>query len=366
MTVRLRFLLGLTVALALQGETARAQYGFPVGRYGWGGWSSTVQGDMARGLGALAAGAGQYNQQTAVANSINADTVMRYNQYMYLAQQESNRREYARNERKIGRTNATAAETADRLRDRPDQGDIDRGDALNVLLDDLSSPALLQSSALRLAGGELDSAMVREVPFRNASEAVTICLDQLTDKDRFPELLRSKALTGEREAFIAAVRDARRQAQEQGEISTDAVRAVQATGTALFAKAKSPKIVATPAARNEALNYLKGMAALAKIAENPDVLRGLKELKQIEKTHVANLIGFMHTYNLRFGPADTPEQRSAYRAIYPVFKGDRDRIYAALTPQASQVPPPPDPKANPTELFQGIDEKQLLPPAPNP
>src|SRR3954469_4712249 len=134
MTVRVRFLLGLTVALALQGGTARAQYGFPVGRYGWGGGGSTVRGDMARGLGALAAGAGQYNQQTAVANSINADTVMRYNQYMYMAQQESNRREYARNERKIGRTNATAAESADRLRNRPDQGDIDRGDALNVLL----------------------------------------------------------------------------------------------------------------------------------------------------------------------------------------------------------------------------------------
>ena len=65
---------------------------------------------------------GQYNAQTAVANSINANTVMRINQYMFPAQQEANRREYVRNNRRIGKTNATAAETADRLRNRPEPG----------------------------------------------------------------------------------------------------------------------------------------------------------------------------------------------------------------------------------------------------
>src|SRR5206468_1518000 len=89
MTVRVRFLPGLVIApalvLALTSGAARAQYGYPVGRYGFGGWGggSTVQGDIARGLGNLAAGAGAYNEQTAVANSINADTVMRLNHYIY-------------------------------------------------------------------------------------------------------------------------------------------------------------------------------------------------------------------------------------------------------------------------------------------
>src|SRR5262249_3829406 len=73
----------LTSALVVQGGGASAQYGYPVGygAYGWGGWGGggeTVQGSIARGLGVFAAGAGQYNQQTAIANSINTDTVMRW------------------------------------------------------------------------------------------------------------------------------------------------------------------------------------------------------------------------------------------------------------------------------------------------
>jgi hypothetical protein len=310
-------------------------------------------------MGVLAAGAGQYNQQTAIANSINANTVMRVNQYMFVAQQEANQRQYARTNRRIGRANTAAADTAKRLRTSPDQGDIDRGDALNVLLDDLTSPELLHSSSLRLAGSELKAAMVRDIPFRNASEAVTICLDQLTDRNRFPALLRSEAITKEREAFVTAVHDAKAQAEEQGELSSDAIARVQQTGKALYAKAQSPDLVATPSERNEALNYLKGMAALAKIAGNSDTLRALQELKKIDTTHVANLIAFMHAYNLRFGPAESAEQRMAYRTLYPILKGDRDRIYGALGPQAATTPPPPDPKVNPSEVFHGLDEKNL-------
>jgi hypothetical protein len=307
----------------------------------------------------FAAAAGQYNEQTAVAASINANTVMRINQYMFMAQQEANQRQYARTSRRIGRANAAAADTAKRLRTNPDQGDIDRGDALNVLLDDLTAPELLHSSSLRLAGSELKAAMVAQIPFRNASEAVTICLDQLTDQNRFPALLRSPALAKEREAFVSAVHDARTQAREQGELSSDAIARVQQTGRALYAKAKSPDVVATPSERNEALNYLKGMAALARMAANPDTLQALRELKKIETTHVANLMAFMHAYNLRFGPAETPEQRMVYQALYPILKGDRDRIYASLGPQPATTPTPPDPNVNPAEVFHGVDERRL-------
>src|SRR4051812_29494536 len=80
------------VALVCLGGEARAQYGYPVGYggYGWGGWGGgggqTVQGNVARGLGAYAAGAGAYNEQTAVARSINADTVTKFNEYMWESQ----------------------------------------------------------------------------------------------------------------------------------------------------------------------------------------------------------------------------------------------------------------------------------------
>ena len=71
---------------------ARAQYGYPggYGGYGWGGWGSTIQGSTAAGLGYFNMGRGAYNEQTAVARSINNDTYLRWNQYMYLSQQHAN------------------------------------------------------------------------------------------------------------------------------------------------------------------------------------------------------------------------------------------------------------------------------------
>src|SRR5262245_13053799 len=89
------------LALAsLQGSQAKAQFfGYPpgFGAFGWGGWGGeTVQGNIAQGLGMYAMGAGFYNESTAVANSINTDTVMRWNQYVYESQKEANRIHHAR------------------------------------------------------------------------------------------------------------------------------------------------------------------------------------------------------------------------------------------------------------------------------
>jgi hypothetical protein len=46
--------------------------------------------------------------------------------------------------------------------------------------------------------------------------------------------------------------------------------------------------------------------------------------------------------------------------LYPVLKSDRDRIYAARS-TTGEPPPPPEPKGNPTEVFHGLDEKQIHP-----
>jgi hypothetical protein len=35
----------------------------------------------------------------------------------------------------------------------------------------------------------------------------------------------------------------------------------------------------------------------------------------------------MHTFDLRFGPAITPEQRVGYEELYPMFVAVRDQIF---------------------------------------
>ena len=118
----------LAVALALQGGAAHAQYGYPggYGGYGWSGWGGgeTVQGSMARGLGVYAAGVGSYNQQTAVANSINTDTVTRWNEYMWESQVLANRRERERISQRAKLSKEAHSAIEKRLRENPEPNDI--------------------------------------------------------------------------------------------------------------------------------------------------------------------------------------------------------------------------------------------------
>src|SRR5437868_6722408 len=91
MTRRVRNLALLSLLSSLAGVVpARAQYYPPgYGGYGWGGWGGhTVAGSTAAGMGQFAAGAGQYNAQTAQARSINAQTAMGLNNYVYEVNQQ--------------------------------------------------------------------------------------------------------------------------------------------------------------------------------------------------------------------------------------------------------------------------------------
>src|SRR5208283_4978782 len=141
--------------LLIQGACAQAQWGYPggYGGYGWGGWGGqTAQGDFARGLGAYAMGAGYYNQQTAVANSINADTVMRWNQFVYESQMNANRMHAEKLAANRAQTNQAVDQIRSRLRNNPERADIYRGDALNAALDEINDPRVYSKA---LQGGQV-------------------------------------------------------------------------------------------------------------------------------------------------------------------------------------------------------------------
>ena len=186
----------LTVAAALVGSSgggASAQigygYGYPsgYGAYGWGGWGggSSLQGDMARGLGYYAAGRGTLDVDDAVAGSVNTDTVMRWNQYLYLSQIQANHNERLR----LRQRTARDASAVDAVKARASE-DVDSGNALNTALDQISDPRV-HSSSLRLATTKIPGKLIRAIPFVNATEAVTISLDQLTAENGWPVALRA-------------------------------------------------------------------------------------------------------------------------------------------------------------------------------
>jgi hypothetical protein len=111
----------MTVISTAAGE-ARAQYGYPsgYGGYGWGGWGSSTSGSsLARGLGISNMGRGAYNEDTAAAQSINANTVMTWNNSVYQSTQAMAQRHYAHVRADMAGTTRMRNEIEDRLRNHP-------------------------------------------------------------------------------------------------------------------------------------------------------------------------------------------------------------------------------------------------------
>ncbi len=355
-----RWTLGMGILLALGASEGKAQYYGGYGGYGWGGWGggSTVQGDIARGLGYYNMGAGIYNEDTAVANSINAQTIMSWNQYMYLSQQEANRKEYMRLARRQQKNVEALNNISDRLHNNPEPRDIENGDALNAALDDLTDPKV-HGSALRLVRNPVPGKAIRQIPFENASEAVTLSLDQLTGPKAWPDALQGEFFAPERKAVEDAI-DAAVKEDEEGTLSPTTIDRVYDAASRLTAKLK-----ANPpddkVKLNQAQGYIKTLLGMARMLQKPEVGKVLAELDSVKETTLGSLLGFMHAYNLRFGPASNAEQRAVYVSLYPMLDEARDKMTKDLEPSKDgNTLARSNPKV-PTDFFQGMKLEHLEP-----
>ncbi len=331
MSRSLRWLGALAIALAtVPGSPARAQYGYPggYGGYGWGGWggASTVQGSVARGLGAYAAGAGYYNQQTAIANSINTDTVMRWNQYMYESQVNANRNERARIARRKYGTEKAQDQIYKRLRDNPEPTDIHHGDALNVVLDEVNDPRIY-SKTLDSAKVKLGGEMIRDIPFQYAAAAITTSIHQITQSPP-PKSLSNPEFEAERQALRTYGRQVRDHL-DKGETPDPAlVDKALAAVNALEAKVDST-LPRNDRGRVEADKYLKSVHGLLAMTKTPALDLLLAGVEKHPDATLGELLQFMNACNLRFGVADTPRQRKVYDTLYPKLVALRDQIAPA-------------------------------------
>jgi hypothetical protein len=356
-----RRVLGIAIVLTLAAGESRAQYYEGYGAYGWGGWGGgTVQGSIARGLGFYNMEAGAYNEETARANAINADTVERWNEYMFLAQQEANRREYLRRERLVRRDAKSGDALYQRVRDHPEERDIDNGDALNAILIQLTDPKI-HSTALRFIKDPVSGKAIRQIPFVNASEAVTINLRQLTGEGGWPPALQGETFAPERQAYQDAIARAVKE-DEQGQLSAQTIQEVNLAASRLRAKLEANK-PADKAQYVEAVNHIKALLGMSRMLEKPQVDKILAELDSVKETTLGSLLGFMHTYNLRFAPANTPEQVAVYRSLYPIMDQARAKVLKdAEAGDGNSVPPVPRDNRRPaSEFFQGMHLEHLEP-----
>ena len=355
-------------AITAGSSSAQAQrYGYPggYGGYGWGGWGggATVGGDYARGLGSFAAGAGQYNEQTAEARSINADTAMRWNEYVYESQMVTNKNYRDKLDREKKTTLAARQRINEELRNNPSRDDIESGEAMNVALDEVNNPRVYLRG-LDSAKVKLDGPSIRNIPFQYASAAVITSIHDLTHNGP-PDLLKRPDFdAGRSELKVVAARI--RDKTDAGKRPTDSdIDKAQTLLTSLRKTLETKFNNQTPGYM-ESEKYLKSVYALTRMLQGPAIDVILSGVEKRKDATLGDLLGFMNSFNLRFGPATTPEQRGVYSQIYPLMDKARFEATAALGNNNANQPAN---KAHPHDFFGGmgyqdLEAKKTLPPPP--
>jgi hypothetical protein len=335
------------------------------GGFGWGGWGGqTAQGDIARGLGAYAAGAGYYNQQTAVANSINADTVMRWNQYVYESQMEINRQHHARLAKERLQNSEARGQIADRLRNNPAEADVLSGDALNLAYDEITNPRVYVK-ALQGADQRIGADTIRNIPFKYAAAAISVSIHDLI-KEGPPAPLMTKDFESERNQLKELRQEIRSQIDADQDPRPETVN--KALTVINAAEAKADKLYKkNTRERTQADRYLKALHGLVAMLLTPDVKLLLAGVEKRPDATLAELLNFMSANNFRFGRATTPEQRRVYLSLYPQLVKLRDQVAPALASTAPAQSPGP---AAAGDFFSGmgyqdLQKKAPAPPAPN-
>jgi hypothetical protein len=362
-----RFRAGLVLAIALgaaHGASARAQYGYyprGYGGYGFGGWggAQTPQGNAARGMGVYAAGAGVYNEQTAVARSINADTTMRFNEYMYQSNQVAVKQHAKMLSQDRARTNEAYDQINERIRNHPDRHDIETGDALNSAVEEIEDPRAYNkyfSGAKVKIGGE----MIRDIPFRYAPGCITVSIHQLT-QDPPPPALMTSNFDDDRAAFKSLGQEIRKDLDVGEKPKPETVKKALALINAAEAKADSI-LPRNTKDRTDVDKYLKSLHGLIGMLETPSLELLLAGVEKHPEATLGDLLAFMSSYNLRFGEAKTQPQRALYNVLYPMLVAMRTEVAAAVAGA-----PAPNPQSSAVgEFFSGMDYQDLQKKAPPP
>jgi hypothetical protein len=364
-----RWIGAITVALALAGGSAEAQYyggGYWGGGYG-GGVGSTVQGSELAGAAMYAQGMGRYNVNTAQARSINAQTAMQWNQYMYESEKEGNRVYYELHQKQLAKEKGDYIAVKDRLRNNPNSVDIADGNALNIALEDLKNPNVFPKAVDYGGRMKLGGRAIRNIPFQYASAGISTSVHQLT-QGGVPAALKGDEFGPDREKLKAIAAEIRKEGEELASPRPETIKKAkdQLMATKARVEATFPQ---GSQERRDAETYIKSVYGLASMLETPAINVLLAGVENRPEATIGDLLGFMSAYNLRFGASETNDQRQVYTMLYPMIVNLRNQVgnLAASAPPMS----PTAVQAAPGQVFGALDynhaEKKVPPPpAPAP
>lgn len=330
----------LSAVLALAGTFASPAFG----QIQFIGPGSTPQGDILRGEGVFLQGAGAYFQgagighyYTAMGDSINADTMIKIEEYIHFWLRRDNAEKAARRARRAAERRANYSLIRSRVENDPNQNDMLKGDALNALFDRLGGPKISPSS-YRVNSYELDTDMVRKIPFFHGPHQTTVAMSRIipTGKGKWPIGLRGPEFDSERRNYERAL-DAVLELQLDRKTTRDSLLALQAAVADLFVKLDQVIPPEKETLYIEAKKFLKRLEASTEMMKKKDLEMIIGEIDRYSGTTVHDLIVFMQKYNLRFGVPEIGDERAAYPKLYAAMKQQFDELNGAMQDHGQEV-----------------------------
>jgi hypothetical protein len=303
---------------------ARAQFNFV-------GPGSTVQGDYLRGVGAAAFGMGIYNHQTAIAESINADTMMRVNEYIYESLMHENQVNAEYRNMIWKKHKEDYDKIQQRIKENPEARDVDKGSALNAVLEQINDPRIQESSS-RAVAVPLTVDEVRRIPFKLGAKGVMrFSIARLTakGKGKWPVAFQDNQFDHARRDFERALDNALEQ-QYKGAMQLSAIQALQKAVDSL--EYTLEKVVGRIADKLyiEARERIKEMRATVEMLKVHAVESALGELDRYAGTTVDDLRRFMRKHNLQFADAGNPDERELFPELYGKLVAQKDKVSVGL------------------------------------
>lgn len=339
-----------SLAFALgSGTMAHAQYNYPpgYGGYGWNGWgggstagrSAAGMGAFAAGAGQAAAGVGQRNVDNSQARATNAQTAMGVNNYVWECQQRNNQAYYSRKATELKNDNNALANIQDRILNHPNEIDIANGDSLNALYSVITDPNVY-AQTLELAQKPMRGAVIKQIPFNSAGGGITYSLMDLTHREIIPAVLNRPVFADQRAALKAIVIQLKKEADTQENPQPETTKKFRTALDGIKATLEDIDDL-DGQEKFEAEKYLKALYGLTRMIDSPSFDVYLAAVGREPSVPLGEVLIFMHSFNLRFGPATTPETRELYSQLYGTFQQLRQGI-----PQAAQasIPNPPPPQ----------------------
>ncbi len=290
---------------------------------------STVPGDYLRGVGIMAWGEGTYNYNTALANSINVDTVIRWTEYMADVAKLQTHDHVALIRREADKAKQAYSQKHERLLNSPEARDIENADALNetlgVLLNSRTSESALRGADYQVP---LPAALIRQIPFKLDEKGEKFSMERLSVKgpNKWPPFLQDDRFQVVKKRYERVLDKALEQAIE-GKMQIPTFDELKDVSDDLYAKLVEIRAPSPERGFMEAKERIDDLKKTVRLLETDQIERAIADIDKYGGTTVNDLKIFMQTHHLRFAPAKTPEER----AIYP-------EIYAALTLQREKAP----------------------------